>query len=98
MDTRPSAIGDPLPNSCIFWPGAGETPRENNLPYEMSLIEYGELQQAAGGGVTWSTKDLQPPPHWMDGNNQQVTSVLTGKYMNWLPDLPISISRDVPAW
>jgi hypothetical protein len=42
-ETRPQAIGDPLPNSISFWPGAGEKPRENNLPYEMSMIEHGEL-------------------------------------------------------
>jgi hypothetical protein len=97
-DIGPQAIGEPLPNSIIFWPGAGETPRENNLPYEMSLIEYGELHRTSDGGVAWYTKDLQPPPHWIDGNNNQVTSFLTGKSMSWLPDLPISISRDVPAW
>jgi hypothetical protein len=97
-DTGPPAIGYPLPNSIVFYPGAGETPRENNLPYEMSLIEHGELQRAAGGGVAWNTKDLQPPPHWLDGNNKQVTSFLTRKYMSWLPDLPLSISHDVPAW
>jgi hypothetical protein len=98
LDTGPPAMGDPLPNSITFWPGAGETPRENSLPYEMSLIEHGELQRAAGGGVSWNTADLQPPPHWIDANNKQVTSFLTGKYMSWLPDLPMSISRDVPAW
>lgn len=64
----------------------------------MSLIEHGELKRAAGGGVAWSTGNLEPPPHWIDGNNKQVTSVVTGKYMSWLPDLPLSISRDVPAW
>jgi hypothetical protein len=64
----------------------------------MSLIEHGQLQRAAGGGVAWNTADLQPPPHWVDANNKQVTSFLTGKYMSWLPDLPMSISRDVPAW
>jgi hypothetical protein len=97
-ETRPQAIGDPLPNSISFWPGAGETPRENNLPYEMSMIEHGELQRASDGGVAWNIGDPHTPPCWFDGNNKKVTSVLTGKSMSWLPDLPFGISRDVPAW
>lgn len=98
LDTSPQAIGEPLPNSIIFWPGAGEAPRENNLPYEMSLIEHGELQRAANGGVAWKIGELHTPPRWFDGNNNQVTSVLTGRSMSWLSDLPFNISRDVPAW
>ena len=98
LDTSPQAIGEPLPNSIIFWPGAGEAPRENNLPYEMSLIEHGELQRAANGGVAWKIGELHTPPRWFDGNNNQVTSVLTGRSMSWLSDLPFSISHDVPAW
>jgi hypothetical protein len=97
LDTGP-AIGDPLPNSIIFWPGPVVTPRENNLPYEMSLIEHGELQRDPSGGVAWNTADLRMPLRWIDGNNKQVISVLTGDPMSWLPDLPFDIPRDVPAW
>jgi len=90
------APGEPLPNRTVFWAGAGEV-RENNLPYEMSLIEYGELQCASGGGVAWNT-NLRHLPHWVDANNKQVTSNTTGNSMSWLAELPFSIPNDVPAW
>ena len=34
----------------------------------------------------------------VDKQRQILTSVLTGRSMSWLSDLPFSISRDVPAW
>jgi hypothetical protein len=97
LDTGP-AIGDPLPNSIIFWPGPGVTPQENNLPYEMSLIEHGELQRASDGGVAWNLAELVMPLRWLHSNDNQVISILTGKPMSWLTDLPFEIPRDVPAW
>lgn len=70
---------------------------EKNLPYELSKVESGDMYEE-NGRVIWIEKKTQPAPSWIDGNDNNVVSVATNKNMNWLPFLPHSISREVPAW
>lgn len=85
-----------VPNDIVFFSAESDV-HEKNLPYEMSLIEYGILHRDASGRVSWTSKTSQPPT-WLDEHNKPVLSSHTKNPMKWLPFLPNKIPKDVLGW
>ncbi|GAB7322963.1 hypothetical protein MBLNU13_g05494t2 [Cladosporium sp. NU13] len=69
---------------------------EKNLTYQVSKIECGQMYEE-NGKVIWAETKADAPL-WLDGNDNVVKSIVTGKNMRWCPCLPHDIPRDVPAW
>ena len=69
---------------------------EKNLPYQVSKIECGQMYED-NGKVIWAETKADAPL-WLDGNDNIVKSIVTGKNMRWCPCLPHEIPKDVPAW
>ncbi|KAM0704638.1 hypothetical protein Q7P35_007424 [Cladosporium inversicolor] len=69
---------------------------EKNLPYQVSKIECGEMYEE-NGKISWAETRVDAP-QWLDGNDNIVKSIATGKNMRWCPCLPHNIRTDVPAW
>jgi len=69
---------------------------EKNLPYEVSKIECGQMYED-NGKVIW-VEQKADAPNWLDGNDNIVKSIVTGKNMRWCPCLPHNIPNDIPAW
>lgn len=69
---------------------------EKNLPYQVSKIECGQMYED-NGKVVWAETKADAPL-WLDGNDNIVKSIVTGKNMRWCPCLPHEIPKDVPAW
>ena len=69
---------------------------EKNLTYQVSKIECGQMYEE-NGKVIWAETKADAPT-WLDGNDNAVKSIVTGKNMRWCPCLPHDITKDVPAW
>lgn len=98
QNTTPSepSQNEPDPENVLFFRGDGEI-CEKNLPYEMSLIEYGNVCRDGQGQTSWFCK-LEAPPEWLDANGHPVMSPFTHKKMKELPFLPNEIEWKVPGW
>lgn len=69
---------------------------EKNLTYQVSKIECGQMYEE-NGKVIWAETKADAPL-WLDGNDNPVKSIATGKNMRWCPCLPHDIPNDVSAW
>ena len=85
-----------VPDNVMFCQTDGQL-SERNLPYELSKIESGKMHED-NGRVVWIDQKLDQGPTWLDGDDNTVVSIATGKNMLWVPVLPHSISKEVPAW